>query len=205
MTCLVRVWSSSRKGDRGNVEQLFYHIGAWLEAIGPWAYVIAPLVMAAVSILPFPAEAPAMVNGALFGPWAGSLVTWCGAMLGAQISFELARRLGRPAVERLLRPSTIDRADGWVRRGGWPGMLLARFMPLIAFTALNWASGLTSVPRWRFVWTTAVGIVPGAIVFTASGWGIVVALERLPWVAVAIATVMLLYVGLRRWRNRSEV
>ena len=40
------------------MEQFFYDIGAWMEAIGGWAYLIAPLVMAGVAILPIPAEAP---------------------------------------------------------------------------------------------------------------------------------------------------
>jgi uncharacterized membrane protein YdjX (TVP38/TMEM64 family) len=181
------------------VEQLFYDTGEWLGSMGAWAYVLAPLVMAAVAILPIPAEAPAMVNGALFGPVVGTGVTWTGAMLGAWASFELARRLGRPAASRLLSPAALDRADALVERAGWGGLLLARFMPFIAFTALNWGSGLTPVTRWRFLWTTAIGIVPGAILFTASGWGLASTVERLPWVALGIAVLLL---GWLWWRAR---
>lgn len=180
------------------MEQLFFDIGTWLAGVGGWAYVIAPLVMAGVAILPVPAEAPAMVNGMLFGPVGGTAVTWVGAMLGAVASFELARTLGRPAAERLVKPATLERADSLVDRAGWRGLLLARLMPLIAFTALNWGAGLTPVRRWRFLWTTAIGILPGAIVFTVSGWGLTRVLERLPLVALAVALIL---VALWWWRE----
>ncbi|MDH3735208.1 MAG: TVP38/TMEM64 family protein [Gemmatimonadota bacterium] len=184
------------------MEQFFYDIGEWMRAAGPWAYVVAPLVMAAVAILPIPAEAPAMVNGMLFGPVGGTAVTWCGAMLGAVASFEIARALGRPAAEKLLKPSALSRADDFVQRAGWGGLLLARFMPLIAFTVLNWGAGLTPVRRWRFLWTTAVGIIPGAIVFTVSGWGLTNVLEKLPWFALALAALLL---GWMWWRRRTGI
>ena len=124
-------------------------------------------------------------------------------MLGAQSSFELARRLGRPAAERLIRRSALDRVDRWVESAGWWGLLLPRLMPLIAFTALTWGAGLTPVSRWRFIWTTAVGIAPGAVVFTASGWGISASLGRLPWLAAAIAAAISRRSGGLWFRNRA--
>ncbi len=186
---------------RSRVEELFYQIGRWLDAMGAWAYVIAPLVMAAVAILPVPAEAPAALNGALFGPVAGSAITWAGGMLGAVASFEIARAVGRPAAERWLRPGALARADHLVTRAGWGGLLFARFLPVVAFTALNWGAGLTPVGRWRFLWTTAVGILPGAIVFTVSGWGLSGLFRRLPWVALALAALL---IGWMAWRRRRS-
>lgn len=188
------------------MEQLFTDLGHWLEGIGVLAYVVAPLIMAAVAILPIPAEAPAMVNGMLFGWLVGSIVTWAGAMLGAMVSFEFARSFGRPLAERFLTPAALEAADRTVLEAGWGGMLAARFIPIIAFTALNWGAGLTPVTRWRFIWTTAVGIVPGVIVFTASGSGLAMLLARLsPFaagLAVGILAVLLVW-GYRRSKERQ--
>ena len=55
---------------------------------------------------------------------------------------------------------------------GWPALLLLRLVPTVAFTAVNWAAGLTTLRRRTFVWTTAVGIAPGAIAFSATGSGL---------------------------------
>ena len=185
------------------MHEIFYDIGEWLEAAGNWAYVLAPLVMAMVAILPIPAEAPAMVNGMLFGPFAGTAVSWTGAMIGAVASFEIARALGRPAAKRVVGASAIEKADRLVVSAGWQGLLLARLMPLIAFTALNWGAGLTRIDRWRFIWTTGLGIIPGAIVFTASGWGFSTLLGRLPWVATGLGGLILI-VAIVRQRRRLE-
>ena len=163
------------------MEALVYDFGTWLESIGPWAYVLAPLAMACVAILPIPAEFPAVLNGMMFGPVLGTLFTWGGALAGAQISFELARRIGRPLAERFVPERSLEKADRIVLKADWWGLLLPRFIPLIAFTALNWGAGLTPVPRGRFFWTTAVGIFPGALVFTASGGRPSFPAGALPW------------------------
>lgn len=178
-------------------------IAAFIETLGPAMYVAAPLFMVLVAILPFPAEVPAMLNGAIFGPVLGTAITWTGAMVGAQISFELARRFGRPLAERFL-PGGMDRVDRVALSTGWGGLLTLRFIPAVAFTALNWAAGLTGIPRWRFVWTTAVGILPGAIVFTASGTGLAAFLRRYPESTPLMIILPLLVVGYTAWRYRAK-
>lgn len=139
---------------------------------GTLAYVLAPLFMVVVAILPFPAEVPAMVNGLVFGPLLGSVVTWSGGLAGALISFEIARRWGRPAAARVLSPRALAAADRFVHAAGWGGLLAARLIPTIAFTALNWGLGFSTVPRRTFFWTTAIGILPGAVAFTMMGTGL---------------------------------
>lgn len=181
------------------MEAMFHDIGGWLEGAGAWAYVVAPLVMASVALLPIPAEAPALINGVIFGPVVGTAITWTGAMLGAALSFEIARAAGRPAAVRWLRPDALERADRVVARAGWRGLLLARFVPLIAFTALNWGAGLTPIGRWTFLWTTAVGILPGAILFTATGWSLGGLMGRLPWIVLVLAVLLAAWAA---WRYR---
>ena len=168
------------------MEGLFAGIEAWLTGMGGWAYICAPLVMAVVAILPFPAEIPAALNGMLFGPVVGSLVSWSGSMVGAWISFEVARGLGRPVAERMVRAEALERVDALVEGAGWWGLLVARFIPLVAFTALNWGAGLCAIPRRRFLWTTAVGIAPGAVFFTTSGVGLLALYRSYPLAAGAV-------------------
>ena len=184
------------------MDGVFSGIDLWLSGLGVWAYVVAPSVMALVAILPIPAEAPAMANGALFGPVVGTTLTWVGAMAGAWISYELARAYGRPLARRIVHPRALRRIDRVVESTGWPGLLALRLMPVVAFTALNWGAGLCRLPRWRFLWTTAVGIVPGAILFTSSGVGLGALYRSSPPLAatVTIAAVALLVVWARRRR-----
>ncbi len=177
-----------------------------IEESGSWIYVLAPLFMIVVAILPIPAEIPAMLNGMVFG-WAGGVaVTWAGGLLGAVISFELARRYGRPLAERLVSRTAVDTVDRVALSAGWPALLTLRLVPTVAFTLLNWTAGLTMIDRWTFLWTTALGIVPGAIVFTISGTGLGALYRRNPSLALALGAVAVLvavWTGIR-YRRRAR-
>jgi len=170
---------------------MFSDIGVWLGEIGWWAYVVAPLVMTIVAVLPVPAEAPAIANGMIFGPFVGSMITWTCAMAGAWISYEIAHAWGRPLTERVVGESRLGKVGQVVSDAGWSGLLVLRLIPLVAFTALNWGAGLFVVPRWRFLWTTAAGITPGAIIFTSSGVGLEALYRRSPLVAVGLAVAVI--------------
>lgn len=179
----------------------------FIEQSGGWVYVLAPLFMIVVAILPIPAEIPAMLNGMVFGATVGSLITWSGAVVGALISFELARRFGRPLAQRVLSDQAFAKTDRMARSAGWPALLTVRFIPAIAFTVVNWASGLTAIPRWTFAWTTAVGIIPGAIVFTLTGSGLGALYRREPAVGAALiilAAVVIVWSLVRPRRKRPE-
>ncbi len=166
----------------------------FIENSGALVYVLAPLFMIVVAILPIPAEIPAMLNGMVFGPVIGPLITWSGAVVGATVSFELARRYGRPLGERLLKAEALARADRVVLSAGWPGMLVLRLIPTVAFTLINWAAGFTPIKRWTFVWTTAVGILPGCLVFTVSGSGLGAIYRENPELAVSLSGIGLLII-----------
>jgi len=164
-------------------------VTAWIESAGPLAYAGAPAFTILVAILPIPAEIPAMLNGVLFGPILGVAVTWAASLLGAWISFELARRWGRPLGRRLVPAGWLDSADALVTRGGWPALLTLRLIPTVAFTAVNWTAGLTGVDRRTFLWTTAVGILPGAAAFTLTGSGLVALLRGMEGRAILLLVV----------------
>lgn len=179
----------------------------FIEQSEGWVYVLAPLFMIVVAILPIPAEIPAMLNGMVFGARLGTAITWGGAVVGALISFELARRFGRPLAGRVLTRDALARTDRLAQSAGWPGLLILRFIPLVAFTVVNWASGLTAIPRWTFMWTTALGIIPGAIVFTLTGSGLGALYRRVPAAGAALivlAVVVIVWSVVRPRRKRPE-
>ncbi len=117
-------------------------------------------------LLPLPAEASAFLNGALFPSFIAFLLTWTMAMLGATASYEIGRWCGRPPAERLFGGDRLSRFERLIERAGWPTLLALRLSPVMAFTAINWASGILALSRPVFYWTTAVGLIPGTFVFT---------------------------------------
>jgi uncharacterized membrane protein YdjX (TVP38/TMEM64 family) len=58
------------------------------------------------------------------------------------------------------------------------------------------------VSRWRFLWTTALGIAHGVIVFTSTGVGLGVLYRRSP--AVAVGLVLAVIGALIVWAHRRR-
>jgi len=142
-------------------------VAQFVRGFGVWGPVGAIGLMVLHSFVPLPAEVIALGNGMIFGPTLGVAVTWSGAMLGAILSFALARWLGLPFVRLVLS------AQGWRRLQWLPrhaGMLFAvRLVPVISFNLINYAAGLGGVGWWTFLWTTALGILPLTIVMVVLG------------------------------------
>jgi uncharacterized membrane protein YdjX (TVP38/TMEM64 family) len=133
---------------------------AWIEGSPGTAFALVVLLMIVHCFVPFPAEVLALAAGAVLGFLAGALAIWTGAMIGAFLSFGLARHLGRPFVDSVVPLRHREAFDRWAEDQGTAALLLCRLVPIIAFNLVNFAAGLTAV-RWRtFAWTTAVGILP---------------------------------------------
>lgn len=141
---------------------------AVVESAG-WAGVAVFVVGYAVLVLvPTPASVLTILGGVLFGAWWGTLLAWSGAVLGALGGFAIGRRLGRPAVDRLLR-GRLQQADQVLTHHGLAAVLAVRLLPLFPFTPLNYASGLLGVRARDYTLGTAVGIIPGALAYAAVG------------------------------------
>ncbi|MEL6343588.1 MAG: VTT domain-containing protein [Myxococcota bacterium] len=121
-------------------------------------------MMALAALSAFPAEAVALANGMVYGPLLGTAMTWSGAMLGACLAYGVARWMA-PEPGPVLARIQAAADDPWA-------LLTIRLIPLFPFFLVNYACGLAGVPRWRFVWTTAVGILPLSIVLSGVGEGL---------------------------------
>jgi len=96
---------------------------------------------------------------------AGIGVVLVAAMLGASIAFVLGRALGRDAVERFTG-TRVERVDQLLRRRGILAVIRLRLVPVLPFTAINYA-GLTAVRARDYAIGTAVGTVPGIVAYAA--------------------------------------
>lgn len=131
-----------------------------IQSLGVYGIVFDIFLMAFLCVLPVPSEALIFVNMEIYGIFWGLFYSWVGAVFGAVAAMYLTRWFGQPLVRRLFSERRQKQVDDWVRKRGTLGLLALRFVPLVPFHALNYASGLLSVSLWPFAWTTAVGIIP---------------------------------------------
>ncbi len=142
---------------------------ALIEQLGAKGPLLGIAAMVIVSFLPLPAETVAIANGIVFGRGLGFVLTWTGAMLAALIAFCLARWLGQPIVNRILPKSALERFDRQIKNHGAPFLLLARMIPFIPYTVVNYGSGLSPVRLWTYTWTSAIGMVAPIFAFVSVG------------------------------------
>jgi len=115
-----------------------------------------------------------LTGGFLFATFPGVLFNVTGATIGATLIF-LAARWGLG--ERLA--ARMDASDGMVKRikagidtNQWEMLFIIRLVPAVPFFVANLVPAFVGVPLSRFVITTFLGIIPGALVYTSIGAGL---------------------------------
>lgn len=109
-----------------------------------------------------------IVGGFLFGILPGALYADIGAVIGATIAFFVARYLVGHVFQEKFADRLIAFNHEITQHGTWY-LLSIHFIPLVPFFIINTLAGLTKVSWWTFVWTTAVGIIPGSLVYAYAG------------------------------------
>lgn len=130
-----------------------------------WAPVLFVLAYAVLSTLDFSGLVLTAAGGVVFGFGWGTLLNTLGANLGASGAFWLARWLGRDGA-RALVGERIGLLDRYLNGAGFVWLLRLRLIPVVPFNLLNLAGGLTALPWRTFAAATALGILPGTLVYT---------------------------------------
>jgi uncharacterized membrane protein YdjX (TVP38/TMEM64 family) len=130
-----------------------------------WAPLAFVLAYTVASALDFSGLVLTLAGGAVFGFWRGALLNVVGANLGASAAFWVARLLGRAGLQALLG-TRLAGLDRFTREGGFGWLLRLRLIPVVPFNLLNFASGLTAMPWRTYAAATALGALPGIVVYT---------------------------------------
>ncbi len=109
-----------------------------------------------------------LFSGFIFGTILGAAYVNIGATAGAVLAFLFVRYLAGGWVQAKYGDK-LTRFNAEFEKNGANYLLTMRFIPAFPFVLINILAGLTSIRLWTFVWTTAVGILPGSLVFTNIG------------------------------------
>ena len=128
--------------------------------------VLMGLVAFAVVVAPVPMLPIDIAAGVVYGPWLGTLYVSLGALVGAVASFQIARLVGRQALERVLRGHISfcqECSDKLLTRV----VLASRLAPAISFDLISYGAGLTKMSVGRFALATWVGMLPWTFAWAA--------------------------------------
>ena len=112
-----------------------------------------------------------VVGGFLFGIAVGASAAVIGATIGATLIFLVARTaLGEPLLRRA-GPRANQLAEGF-RKDAFSYLLFLRLVPAFPFFLVNLVAAFAGVRLGPFIAATALGIIPGAVVFALAGIGL---------------------------------
>ena len=109
-----------------------------------------------------------LAGGFLFGSLWGPLYVNIGATTGATLAFLAARYLFHQWVERKFGDRLGPIQDGFAKNA-FSYLLTLRLIPFFPFFLVNLLSGLTRVKVMTYVVATAIGIIPGSVVYAFAG------------------------------------
>jgi uncharacterized membrane protein YdjX (TVP38/TMEM64 family) len=153
---------------REHREWLLYQVERW-GVLAPLAFIALYAALVAASIPG--ATALTVTGGFLFGTVLGAAWSVIGATLGATIIFLLART----AIGEALRSRTggaIARLEEGLRRDPLSYLLFLRLVPLFPFVIVNLVPAFLGTSLRDFFIATALGIIPGGVVYASFGNGL---------------------------------
>lgn len=129
-------------------------------------YIITYVLVVALSIPG--ATILTLSGGFLFGVILGALYVNAGATTGATLAFLFCRYVAGEWIQNKYHDklTTFNRE---LSENGYRYLLTLRFIPVFPFFLINILAGLTKISLRTFVWTTALGILPGSLVYAFAG------------------------------------
>lgn len=174
-------------------------VSDFIAGAGPWGPVVFILIqIGQVFAAPIPGQVTGFVGGFLFGPLWGSVYATIGGTIGCTLVFVLSRRLGRPFVERFVKPSILNRFDFLTENNGvW--VLLAIFVvPIFPDDLICYVAGLTRIPLRQLILVAFVGRIPGYVAFSLTGAGFAQSNVTL---VIVIAAIIVIAAGVAFWQR----
>ncbi len=153
--------------DRDKLTEYIGRFGMW-----------APLVFVAIQTsqviaAPIPGNITGLVGGALFGMVWGSVCNSISVLLGSMFMFWLGDKYGMAAVNKFVKPETVEkyvpRLNGKKAKGFLLGLFLVPFAPDDALCLL---AGITDLTFMQFLGYVIIGRIPSCIITNAMGAGL---------------------------------
>ncbi len=160
---------------------------------------LTPLIVMSIYIVGglvfFPVMALNLITAIIFGPLYGMLYGFLGSLSSASVTYAIGRLIHRKTYN-FFRKAT-DKVKDYAARGGIAGMTLIRMIPIAPYTLVNMAFGITGIPYFSYIISTAFGLAPGIVAKSILG-GAIKSLWKNPEPKVIVYTIgaLCLWIGM---------
>lgn len=167
-----------------------------LGIFGPLLYIILQAIQ--IVVAPIPGQVVGSVGGFLFGGW-GILWTAIGSLIGYYAVIRIARRFGRPLIEKIFKKSVVEKFDFILDGQGTAMVLFAIFLlPGFPDDMVCYLAGLTKLSVKKLMIIIFLGRVPTIVLTNYFGAGI--GGDNLAMLS-GVAVVSVIVIGLAIWKR----
>lgn len=177
-----------------NRDELVAAVESW-GIFAPLLYIILQVIQTVVA--PIPGQIVGSIGGFIFGAW-GVLWTSIGTLIGCFIVFKIARRFGRPLLEKIFKKSSIERFDFIINsKSASLALFLIFLLPGFPDDIICYIAGLTNLPIRKLMVIVLLGRLPVITLTNYIGAGLV---DNVALVA-AVSIIAVLILGLGVWQR----
>lgn len=177
--------------------------GEYIQGFGTNAYIVFFFIqLLSVIFAPVPSHISTLVGAAVFGMWPSFVISWLAIAIGSVIVFILARKLGKPFVDRIVSTRVSERYERLIIPGrGEMTLALLLFLPFFPDDAICFLAGLSRIRLDRYL----------IIMLFTRPWGILAASalgsSEMPmgWWALGAAVVVILFAIDKRYEMKKAL
>ncbi len=103
-----------------------------------------------------------LAGGFIFGPIIGFFYNWIGTTIGTILIILLAKKFGRPLVNRMVSKKFIDKYDHVIQMLSPFGLFLIYALPIFPDDEISYLIGVSAMPVRSIVYAIIMGKIPGA-------------------------------------------
>jgi len=142
----------------------------YIRTFGILAPVVAFFLFVIQAALPvFPYVILAAAGGLLFGFKTGFLLSWLGALAGACCAYWICKLLAGDWAARKIKERLGYNIEDIDNEMAFWTIIIARIIPIVPTPLINVAAALGGVSFWNFFFSSAIGKVPSAVLYTGLG------------------------------------
>ena len=168
------------------------------------ALIYIGLTIVSCVVLALPGVTFAILAGAIFGPWWGTLFCLIATTLGAIIAFIVGRFFLKDSIKPMVEKNALLKKILFDEAGRSDIVLLAitRLVPLFPYNIQNFAYGITDISLAHYSLYTFIFMIPGVALYTIGTAGFTSAENR--WLYFGIAAALLVIVMFLGWFIRNK-
>lgn len=181
--------------NREELVRIISSMGPW----GPLIYILLQILQ--VVVAPIPGQIVGGVGGFLFGHW-GILWTTIGSIIGFWLVFLIARKFGRPLIEKIFKKPAVDKFDFIINAKGAALIIFAIFLlPGFPDDLVCYIAGLTRLSMRKLLTISILGRFPTIVLTNYVGMGI----NGNIGLVVVLSIVAVAILGLIAWKREKII